>query len=135
MNLQLRFLPIPLRWAPGDEQTSSRLRAILEPWLGTPYVAGQRLRGVGADCVGFACSVMDEMLGRSDTPRERLPRDAALNHPVKARAFMRVMLERYAPVEEVAPGKVALPGDIFVTGALGGGPGHVIIVGPDPSTT
>lgn len=135
MTFQLRFVPIPLRWEAGDEPTRGRLRAILEPWLGTPYVAGQRLRGVAADCVGFVCAVMDEMLGRADTPRERLPRDAALNHPARARAFMRTMLERYAPVEEVAPGEAALPGDILVTGVLGGGPGHVIIVGPDPCTT
>ena len=130
--LQLR--PLPFRWSAGDEATRSRIRNVLEPWKGTPYVAGQRLKGVGTDCVGFACSVMDELLSRSETPRERLPRDSALNDPRKAREFMRLMLERYSPMEEIADG-VALPGDILVTGGLGGGPGHVIVVGHDQMTT
>lgn len=129
-----RATAIPLAWSPGDEPTRIRVGAALEPWLGTPYVAGQGLRGVAADCVGFACSLLDELLEREPTPRERLPRDAALNDPASARTFMRWMVRRYDPVEEVDD-RVALPGDVLVTAVRGAGPGHVIVVGHEPRTT
>ncbi len=42
----------------------SGVLAIARRWIGTPYVAGAALRGVGCDCVGLLRGVWAEATGR-----------------------------------------------------------------------
>ena len=43
-----------------NEETESRARVVLEArsWVGTPYVLGGRIKGVGCDCVTLIAEVM-----------------------------------------------------------------------------
>lgn len=131
-----KFTPIPLTWQSDTIGYGERLRAVLESWRNTPYMIGQQSKGAGVDCVRFVTAVWDELLGRDPIEHERLPRDASLNKPEASRAFMHLLLTRYAPVEDISRRtEVVEPGDVLVVGAAGGGPGHAIIVGPDKNTT
>ena len=84
----------------------------------------------------FVAAVWDEMRAAEGEAIPRLSRDASLNNPRKTMEFMRMLLDRYAPVEELTNRQyVVEPGDVLVVRAKGGGPGHVILVGPDRNTT
>ena len=127
--------PIPLRWKESGIGFEPRLAEILEKWRGTPYMLGQQTPGVGVDCVRFVTAVWDELLRRPPYKTERLPMDAALNNKARAQEFMRLVLTHYAPIEDITEmTQFAEPGDLFVTRSRGGGPGHVIIVGPRRNT-
>lgn len=106
----------------------ARLEQVLRSWEGTPYMAGQQLRGVGVDCVRFVAAVLDELLGRAPTPIETLPPDASLHNRVGAICGMRAIRKRFMPNAPVQDGPLE-PGDIVVTGPVSGGPGHAMIVG------
>lgn len=43
--------------------------ALARGWIGTPYVTGAALRGVGADCLGLIEGVAAELTGRAPAPR------------------------------------------------------------------
>lgn len=111
------------------------MTAILDRWLGTPHVAGQRLRGVGVDCVQFVAAFLDEAarLPARTTEVPRLPQDsgAADQWLCALRQVMGSILARH-PADLVHDGQVE-PGDIVVC-RLGnaGGPGHAMIVGGEP---
>jgi cell wall-associated NlpC family hydrolase len=100
----------------------------LEAWWRTPYWRGQQCRGRGVDCVRFIAGVMDDLYGFVRERLERLPQDVALHSPATARAALRQFLSIYQPHERVADG-TAQAGDVVVTGPVGGGPGHALIVG------
>jgi hypothetical protein len=61
-----------------------------------------------------------------------MPHDAAMHDREGAIGAMRELVRRYAPCQKVEPVAGVWhvePGDIVLTGAPGGGPGHVAIVG------
>lgn len=109
----------------GDAKAMARLGQVLESWEGTPYMSGQRCRGVGVDCVRFVVAVLDELTGRH-TDIRTIPPDTCLHAPAKAREAA----ERLSLAFEADRVTDALEaGDVIVTGPVGGGPGHVMIVG------
>lgn len=125
----MRSLKIPYQWVgPG----LPRLGVALERWRGTPYRADQQAPGVGVDCVRFVCGVLDEVFGQV-TDARTLPQDVALHQPALARSAMKLIMELYSPFERVE-GRSLVGGDVIVVGPKDGGPGHVMIVGPDPFT-
>jgi len=127
---------INLQWQEATLPYADRLRTILESWKDTPYMVCQQEKGVGVDCVRFVAAVWDEMRATPGEQIPRLSRDASLNNPRKTTEFMRMLLDRYAPIEELTNKQyVVEPGDVLVVRAKGGGPGHVILVGPDRNTT
>jgi hypothetical protein len=110
-----------------NELAAARLGAVLRPWLGTPYLAGQQRQRVGVDCVRFVAGVLDELLERR-TPIETLPADACMHDPAGALAAM----EQFATIfgaEDATDDAVIYPGDAVVTGPEEGGPGHCMLVG------
>lgn len=106
-----------------------RLVEVLDRWRGTPYMAGQQMRGVGVDCVRFVAAVLDEFYLREPVPIETLPTDAALHARDSAIAGMKRLRELYMPNDPVEDGSLE-PADVLVTGPKNGGPGHAMIVGP-----
>lgn len=108
-----------------------RLRLALESWLGTPYREGDQMQGIGVDCVRFVCGVLDEMYGYQRELPRNLPSDRALHDREGAIAAMHRLLTLY-PADEILD-KAVEPGDILVWSPSGGGPGHAMIAGPDPS--
>jgi len=126
-KLGLKWEPMP--WAPVQE----RLKQVLGPWLGTPYMKGQRCKGSGVDCVRFVTGVLDELYGFERVSAPKLPQDVALHSRATAIGAMKALLEIY-PFHEEVTGPMIQPGDIIVVGPLKGGPGHVMIVGPRRNT-
>lgn len=121
------FMPV---WTPHpDPEAQARLAAVLAPWDGTRYMAGQQRRGAGVDCVRFVSAVLDELLGQQ-TPISTLPPDTAIHAPAKAEAAFQRLCVLF-PVEPLE-GAFVEPGDVLVTGPIHGGPGHAVVVGPAP---
>lgn len=121
-----------VRWRPlADARSSARLAEVLAAWDMTPYRPGQQRRGVGADCVRFVAAVFDELLGRQ-TEITTLPPDTCMHDPAKAAAAV-ARLRALFDSDEVLDGSME-PGDAVVTGPIVGGPGHVMVVGPQRNT-
>jgi cell wall-associated NlpC family hydrolase len=110
-----------------------RLAQVLAAWEGTPYWPGQQARGAdgGVDCVRFVAAIVDALKGTT-TPIETLPPDAAMHARASAIAAMKKILDQLGPADLV-DGPLE-PGDVVITGPIDGGPGHAMIVGPQPNT-
>lgn len=110
-----------------------RLALILRRWEGTPYMQGQRRCGVATDCRGFAFGVFDELFG-FERPEAWIifPQDGALHNRRAAEEIaerIRVIYEADRVVDRSME-----PGDaVLMAGAGGAGPGHFLIVGPEPN--
>jgi cell wall-associated NlpC family hydrolase len=135
---------IPMRavWKPlstlNGKEVMARMEEVLQEWAGTPYRSGQKCKGVGADCIGFVFSIIDELDGRERAQSALLPPDAALHDRGGAFRAVAAMRRLYAPAERLRKprgGKLELePGDLLVVGTSKGGPGHIMIVGPRRNT-
>lgn len=138
----MRAFSLNLTWAPLPEelrQLEGRMLRVLKSWENTKYRSGQRLRGVYADCLGFGCSAVDDMDGRPRAQDPQLPPDTALHDPEKAREAILFIRRLYDPIEELTRSAEKLPidaqpFDILIVGTGAGGPGHMMIVGPEPNT-
>ena len=122
-------------WQPlQPPEAEIALDRVLRSWLGTPYIIGQRLRGVGADCVQLVVGILDQLERRvvpSIVPR--LPWNCAI-HSVRA-AFSTVRAIRTAFPSFVVRDDVVEPGDILIPRPTTNNrsaprPGHVLIVSP-----
>lgn len=141
----IHYIPLPLKWQSfsidgtgiyrGQENALlRRMERILSQWEGTPYHEGQSLKGVGTFCTAFICSVLDELYqNRRPTPLPEIPTDAAMHDRATAMRGLRWFLSHYPQHEEITS-TIVQPGDILVTGPVGGGPGHGILVGPRENT-
>lgn len=110
-----------------------RLARILGEWEGTPYVAGQRMKKVGVFCTAFVASVLDELYRQEPTQLPALPIDISFHSKEGAMGGMRWFLRHY-PNHVAVDNGILEPGDIVITGPVGGGPGHAMIVGPRENT-
>ena len=108
-------------------------------WLGTPYMAGQRVRGIGVDCVQLIAGIFDNLFRRpSPTPVPRLRADAAIHCPDKGFATVKALLTAF-PCDDVDAEKIIEPGDVLVVRASfdQNGPanlGHCLIAGTETHT-
>lgn len=131
----MRYVDYGYRWAPLEldnaDAICDALRVELRSWEGTPYGRGQQCKGVAVDCVRFLCGVLDAMYGL-DNSIPRLPQDMAMHDHASAIAAMRYISGLYP--HEAARGRVLYPGDAVIVGERKGGPGHALIVGPDPNS-
>lgn len=118
--------------AAGAEEIRLRLVAILRSWRRTPYSQGARMRGPqgGVDCVRFVSAVLDELYGFERAHVDLLPQDGAMHDRRGAFRTMRALRRMYAPNRIVTDWTIE-PGDVVVTGDLGAGPGHGMIVGAE----
>lgn len=139
-------VPLNLTWTPLQVKGWSlerrllavqNLRAALAHWDQTAYESGQCFAGRGADCIGAVFGVVDELDGLARRMVAGLPNDVSMHCRETAVAAMRELIRRYAPCQKVKArdGVLAVqPGDILITGIVGGGPGHVSMIGCDPNT-
>lgn len=84
-------------------------------WIGTPFHAGQRCRGVGADCIGVVSGVA-EASGISHTYRN--------DYGLRPDGTMRA--ELLARMMEVAG--PPLPGDVLLLRMIPGAPPHHVAI-------
>jgi len=134
--MTVRIYSPAMVWEPLDARVPEALCALddtLRAWDKTPYESGQRFKQRGADCIGAVFGVVDEMDGRQRAQFPGMPQDTAMHDRRTAIAAVRELVRRYSPCRKVEPSArgvfLVQPGDIVVTGAPGGGPGHVEIVG------
>lgn len=131
-----RWRPISDPGISEAEAESIRVRfgESLESWRGTPYMAGSRCKGRlgGVDCVRLVTGVLDELYGFERVAPDLLPQDAAMHDRDGAFRVMRALRRLYAPNRIVTDFSIE-PGDMVVTGDLGAGPGHGMIVGHRPN--
>lgn len=120
-------------WRPVDAAIEAHVQRVLDSWVGTPYRDGQQVKGVGTDCVRFVVATIDELFGRPCQPIPKLPGDACLHDRASAMRVMRIILEKYQPMEEVVNGTLE-PGDVLVVGPPRGGPGHAMFAGARRNT-
>jgi hypothetical protein len=132
--MRVRILGIPWEPLPAGIGSLSQIEKALERWRDTPYASGQRSAGYGADCIGFACGAVDDVDGRPRASDPRVPADSCLHDPERSRAAVRRLLAVYEPWIEIPKGDPLQPLDFLVVGPAGGGPGHVILVGPRRNT-
>jgi hypothetical protein len=124
---------LDLVWTPTPGADYGRMRSILAGWEGTSYGSGQRLKGVAADCIGFACGALDELDGRARAGYGLLPPDSALHNRQGCFKAVAALRRRYMPCSRLRT-KQAEPFDFVVVGPSGGGPGHLALVGPQKNT-
>jgi cell wall-associated NlpC family hydrolase len=116
-------------WQPLESTGAmDRLEQVLRSWEGTPYVGGQCRKGVGVYCTAFVAAVLDELYRRPATPLPNLPIDIAFHRREGAMAGLRHFLRAYPNWSKVEDDTLE-PGDVLVTGPIGGGPGHAMIAG------
>lgn len=141
----IRYVPLPLKWRSfsvndlgmhraQENEMLRRMGRILNDWEGTPYADGQSVKGVGTFCTAFVCAVLDELYRKErPTPMPEIPSDAAMHDRATAIAGLHWFLRHY-PENERQDGDLVQPGDILITGPVGGGPGHAMFVGPRENT-
>ena len=131
-----------LRWnGLGDAELRSEVReAIMRnllnellSWQGTPFMRGQRVKQKAADCVNFLAGVLDALYGFPPLKRMSMPIMPGSHSTRRSWENVRSIVTTYP--NEVIRGDIidVEPGDILVVRA-GSGPGHVMIVGPEPNT-
>lgn len=76
-----------LRFLDGPSWLVLRLAGIARRWENTPYMPGQRVRGVGVDCVQLVAAVYDELC--RNRAKTRIPRLPPNSGPHDARAGLR----------------------------------------------
>ena len=128
---------LPLIWEPLPTYLTPlglRLLAELKSWEGTPHMPGQKCKGAGVDCVRFVIAVLESWTGSPPTRDVQVPQDASMHSPKTAFNALRFFLESWPNHVDASRSGRAQPGDILVVGPVKGGPGHAIIVGPEPNT-
>ncbi len=131
----MKFEPQSLKWVRlehGHDRVCERLTAILESWRDTPYCLNQACKKVAVDCVRFVFSTLNEMYGFAKGEVMRLPADTAFHNKEKCIAAVRFLMGVYSPCRFVKDGSIE-PGDIILTGTVGGSPGHAMVAGPNQS--
>lgn len=104
-----------LKWKPIRSDLEARLARECGKWVGTPYMEGQRARGVGADCVQLVVGVLDSLF-RTKTRVPKLPVDTAIHSDESALPVIAAMREAWRGSYRVEDGLIE-PGDIVLTRA------------------
>ena len=119
-------------WRPLDAAIEGRIKNVLDSWLDTPYMDGQRQRKVGVDCAQLVGGVLDDLFRSKDkVVIPRLRTDSGI-HSIRA-GFATVRAIRKHYKSKVVRDGTLEPGDVIVTRATGNtnGPkrlGHAMLV-------
>ena len=62
-----------MRWNPHpDASVQAAIERVLRSWEDTPYESGQRMRGLGADCIGSVFGAIDGVVEFSGLRESRV---------------------------------------------------------------
>lgn len=108
---------------------TKRIGEVLEPWRDTPFMAGQQVRGGGADCIRFVVAVLAELYHEESKVSVPWMPDVS----DRRNWLLASELQHRFPNRPLRGSTVLLePGDVVMVGT--GGPSHVLIVGPRPNS-
>lgn len=126
------------RWRHLAKPLEQELLAVIDTWIGTPYMAGQRAKGQGVDCVQFVGGMLDDLY-RSAIPSyiPRLPQNSGMHYP-RAGFRTALSLRKQFRSSVVRDGCIE-PGDVIVTRGIMDVAtprlmGHTLIAGAIPWT-
>lgn len=137
--MNLTHAPLPITWRDLQPElipvVYPVISTVLDSWLGTPYAAGQGVKGIATDCVRFVESVLNEFNGRVRRILHhlRLPSDLGMHNRKEAMRGLRLFRREYEPNVRVRD-RVVEPGDVLIVGPRGGGPTHAKIAGTRRNT-
>ncbi len=122
-------------------RTRDEYQALLDEWVGTPYMIGGWWKGKGVDCLRFTIRILDDLYGLRHPTHlgsdVNLPSDAALHDKKSYRRVIRFLLTRFACTQIYHKGDKEIPalqpGDVIVCEIGENAPGHIMIVGADPA--
>lgn len=103
-------------------------------------MSGQQVKGLdgAVDCIRFGTGCLDDLYGHRRELPQNLPLDACMHAPEETMLALRKLLLVYPEAKQVhrSPDGVyhVEPMDLVVAGPVGGGPGHLIVVGWEPNT-
>ena len=115
-----------------------RMLSFADRWKGTPYMAGNRVRGAGSDCAQLVPAFLDFMYrtGR-ETFVPRMAQDTGTHNRKAAWGTVKAVRQAF-PSHVVRDGTIE-PGDIILTRATHdftgpNNPGHAMIAMPRPGS-
>lgn len=138
-KLPIQWTPLDVRNPDSERRIAERLASVLHSWEDTPYSSSQAERGVGVYCTAFVCGVLDDLFrAEKKTPLNKIPHDVSMHCGASSRAGLRWFLRHYPTADRIYSittadeGEIVdvQPGDVLITGPIGGGPGHAIMIGP-----
>lgn len=108
-----------------DRAIEARVTSVCEAWEGTPYMRGQRFRGVAVDCANFVCAALDEL---GTYPAEPVPASppALLGAAASAEWHIAAMMRRY-PNDRLIGGEPVEAGDVIFVATGGGAATHAML--------
>lgn len=125
------------KWMKLDKAIEARILSVLKSWEGTPFMAGQRARRMGVDCVQLVGGVMDDLY-RHATPMliPRMKQDAGVHSDA---GFKQAHAIRKALHSIVVEDDTIEPGDVLVCRSTpdSNAPvrlGHCLLAGVRPNT-
>lgn len=126
----------------SEADLNTRLRDRIEKfadlWVKTPYMNGQRVRGVGVSCAELAIAFLDDMARRTEpTKIPRFGGDSSQHSPDAGLGVMKAIMSSH-PLDLVQDNSIE-PGDMLLVGV---NPqtredrpaGHAMIALPRPAT-
>lgn len=128
-----------MNWVPLDSPLAvAKIESFVKAWKGTPYLPGNKARGVGVDCAQLAAAFVDHMFDL-DPPLHvpRLSPDTAVHN--QAMAYQTLACVRRARPMHYVTDNTIRPGDVAITRSTHDitGPediGHAMIVLPERAT-
>lgn len=102
-----------VKWRHLDDAIELRLDAVIRSWIGTPYMAGQQAKKMGADCVQFVGGILDELYRQQRTLIPRLPQNSG-NHSEESGLRTVMAVRKGISSIEVLDNWIE-PGDVIVT--------------------
>lgn len=92
---------------------------VCRSWEGTPYRLNRGRKGLGADCLHFAASVLDELYGSEHSKDlNSLPPDACIHNKQGVMAAARALFVKYPAFSRVTDSTVEA-GDLMCFGRSG----------------
>jgi hypothetical protein len=125
-------------WKAISPAIEQRIEEVVRQWEGTPYMAGQRARGIGVDCVQLVGGVLDMLFRRPQvTIIPRLSPDSGLHCDRSGFATAKAIRNGFESI--VVRDEIIEPGDVLVVrgSGLSSGPrrlGHTMIALPAAGT-
>ena len=116
-------------------KAKDRLMGVCNSWIGTPYLARNRAKQMGVDCVNLVAGVFDELYRNTDICElPSLGMFTSLHGRKNGLPTIRALVTHFRP-SLVMDGTIE-PGDVVVVPVTPTNPneGHVCIVGVKPIT-
>lgn len=107
--------PIEIKgWYP-ERPYSEKVDAVLDSWIGTPYLGKHRIKAMGVDCYQIVAAFLDEMFGQAPgfTKLPSLSSSVARHRPDLARNAIKILRNAHQGSIRVTDG-IIQPGDVLV---------------------